>query len=89
VPLRRNRSGIAEKTSVPISRGGTSRYIIAWFFLSYPVRRTIDDLIRVVDCEAEAATSRSVLGRCRHGLLLSARKINVQALSFGLRLERL
>jgi hypothetical protein len=29
--LRRNASGIAENTSVPISRGGTSRYIIAWF----------------------------------------------------------
>ena len=29
-PLRLKASGIAEKTSVPISRGGASRYIIAW-----------------------------------------------------------
>ena len=32
-PLRRNASGIAENTLVSISRGGASRYIIAWFYL--------------------------------------------------------
>jgi hypothetical protein len=47
--LRRNRSGIAEKTSVPISRGGASRYIIAWFCPFYAVRSSIADIIRSVD----------------------------------------
>jgi hypothetical protein len=48
-PLRRNRSGIAEKTSVPISRGGASRYIIAWFCPFYAVRSSMADIIRGVD----------------------------------------
>jgi hypothetical protein len=34
---------------VPISRGGVSRYIIAWSCLSYPFKRTIEDIICVVD----------------------------------------
>jgi hypothetical protein len=48
-PLRRHVSGIAENTSVPISRGGTSRYIIAWFQPSCSICGTIDDMLAGVD----------------------------------------
>src|SRR3982074_3494787 len=46
---RRNSAGIAEKTSVGISFGGVSRYII---FLIHPCwnGRTINDVLRAVDC---------------------------------------
>src|SRR3979409_354248 len=45
---RRNSAGIAEKTSVGISFGGVSRYII---FLVHPCwnGRTINDVLRAVD----------------------------------------
>jgi hypothetical protein len=39
---------IAEITSVPLSRGGTSRYIIAQFYLSEPTC-TISQHVRDVD----------------------------------------
>src|SRR3954447_17352194 len=47
MPLRRNASGIAENTSVSISRGGASRYIS--FTCISKFRCTIDDSIRTVD----------------------------------------
>src|ERR1700719_2355162 len=43
-PLRRNASGIAENISVGISRGGVSRYIIAWFHPSCPIWCTLEGL---------------------------------------------
>src|ERR1700682_5456519 len=47
-PLRRNASGIAENIFVSISRGGTSRYIIAWFHLMND-EGTINEHVRAVD----------------------------------------
>src|SRR5258708_22417693 len=70
---RRNSAGIAEKTSVGISFGGVSRYII---FLVHPCwnGRTIDDTIEVVDCLAAViarseATQQSILQHEKQGLL--------------------
>src|SRR6202035_1789903 len=48
-PLRRNASGSAENTLVSISRGGVSRYIIAWFHLSETRRHSINQHVDPVD----------------------------------------
>src|SRR5437762_2850257 len=81
---RRNSAGIAEKTSVGISFGGVSRYII---FLVHPCwnGRTIDDVLGIVDCPLHPprhceptgrANARPMTGSAKQSILLRKERMD-------------